>query len=184
MAHSAIGSMPLAAPADIPATQELLGYDRIRVAANAVIVRDGQVLLVEFSGGTDQAHFNFPGGGVEPGETLEEAVRREVREETCLDVIVQRLLLVVQSVGSRNTNTIRGQRVPWNEVRFFFLCTLVHPEHEPRLPDVPDGDQSGVKWIPIHQLPHEPVLPQVSRELAAAIGAPANYPLVIPNPHV
>ncbi|HEV2125299.1 MAG TPA: NUDIX domain-containing protein, partial [Chloroflexota bacterium] len=114
MAYSAIGPMPLAAPADTPATQELLGYARIRVAANAVIVRDGQVLLVEFSGGTELAHFNFPGGGLEPGETLEEAVRREVREETCLDVMVQRLLLVVQSVGSRNTNTIRGQRVPWN----------------------------------------------------------------------
>jgi len=85
--------------------------DRIRVAANALIVRDGKVLLVEFGGGTDREHFNFPGGGVELGETLEEAVRREVREEACLDVEVERLLLIVESIGSRNTNSIGGEPV-------------------------------------------------------------------------
>src|SRR6266545_2280182 len=109
------------------------GTRSIRVAANAVIVRDGRVLLVEFSGGTERAHFNFP-GGVELGETLEEAVRREVREETCLDVSVVCLLLIVESVGSRNTNTIRGQRVPWNELRFFFQCAPADAGQEPRLP--------------------------------------------------
>ena len=39
------------------------GTGSIRVAADAVIVRGDRVLLVEFSGGTERAHFNFPGGG-------------------------------------------------------------------------------------------------------------------------
>jgi 8-oxo-dGTP diphosphatase len=159
------------------------GRDRIRVAANAVIVRDGSVLLVEFSGGTPSAHFNFPGGGVELGETLEEAVRREVLEETCLAVSVQRLLLVVESVGSRDTNEIGGHRVPWNELRFFFQCTPTTPEQEACLPDTLDGSQSGVKWIAIEHLPHEPILPQVSRELVAALDEPVGRPLVVANPH-
>jgi ADP-ribose pyrophosphatase YjhB (NUDIX family) len=59
---------------------------------------------------------------VELGETLEEAVIREVKEETSLDVFVERFLLGVESIGSRNTNEIGGRRIPWNEVRFFFLC--------------------------------------------------------------
>ncbi len=163
-------------------THETPGVTRIRVATNAVIVRDQQVLLVEFSGGTADAHFNFPGGGVELGETLEEAVRREVREETCLDVSVQRLLLVVESVGSRHTNTIGGRRVPWNELRFFFLCTAADSAQQPRLPNVPDGTQSDVQWVAIDRLPHEPVLPQVSHEVVAAIKDPAWRALVIPSP--
>lgn len=34
----------------------------------------------------DREYFIFPGGGVDKGETIEEAVRREVKEEFCLDV--------------------------------------------------------------------------------------------------
>lgn len=156
--------------------------DRIRVAANALIIRGEDALLVEFSGGTRTAHFNFPGGGVELGETLEEAVRREVLEETGLEVSVERLLLVVESVASRNTNTILGQRVPWNELRFFFLCRPMPGSPEARLPDVPDGQQTGVKWVPLDRLPFEPVLPQVSRELIQAVLEPGWHPIVIPNP--
>ena len=155
--------------------------DRIRVAANALVVQDGRALLVEFSGGTDQQHYNFPGGGVELGETLEEAVRREVMEETCLDVRVERLLLIVESIGSRNTNFIGGEHVPWNEVRFFFLC---HPLQgsNPRMPDVPDNDhQTAVRWFPIASLAALEVLPQVSVELLEAMNNPATR--IVPNPH-
>ena len=160
-----------------------IGSDSIRVAANAVILRGDAALLVEFSGGTPRAHFNFPGGGVEVGETLEEAARREVREETCLDVSVHRLLLVVESVASRNTNTIRGRRIPWNEVRFFFLCAPSADDQEPRLPDEPDGTQTGVQWMALDRLPFAPILPQVSRELVAAIRNPGLHPLIVPRPH-
>jgi 8-oxo-dGTP diphosphatase len=169
------------------ATQALagprIGTDTIRVAANAVIVRDRRVLLVEFDGGTPTAHFNFPGGGVDLGETLEEAVRREVWEETCLEVNVERLLLVVESVGARNTNLIGGERVRWNEVRFFFLCRPVDPDQEPQQPRQPDGNQSNVVWVGIDQLGHQPLLPQVSHELVAAMATPAGRPLVVANPH-
>jgi 8-oxo-dGTP diphosphatase len=138
-------------------------------------------LLVEFSGGTQREHYNFPGGGVELGETLEEAVRREIREETCLEVVVERLLLAVESVGSRNTNEIGGVRVPWNEVRFFFHCTPVDGS-EARLPDGPDENQTAVHWFPIAQLPSLNVLPQVSDHLIAALDAGSPF-RVVPNPH-
>jgi 8-oxo-dGTP pyrophosphatase MutT (NUDIX family) len=38
-------------------------------------------------------HWVLPGGGREPGESEEECVAREMKEETCLDVRVERLLL-------------------------------------------------------------------------------------------
>jgi len=52
------------------------------LAVSAAIVRDGQVLLVRRARAPASGLFSLPGGVVEAGETLHEAVVREVREET------------------------------------------------------------------------------------------------------
>lgn len=56
------------------------------LAVSAAIVRDGQVLVVRRARPPAQGLFTLPGGGVEAGETLAEAVMREVREETALTI--------------------------------------------------------------------------------------------------
>lgn len=58
------------------------------------IVRDHHILLImhrEHSSG--RSYWVIPGGGMEPGETEEDTVRREMQEETSLTVRVDRLLL-------------------------------------------------------------------------------------------
>jgi 8-oxo-dGTP diphosphatase len=60
--------------------------DRPYLAVSAAIVRDGHVLLVRRAGAPAQGVFTLPGGAVEAGETLLEAVTREVREETSLTI--------------------------------------------------------------------------------------------------
>lgn len=59
-----------------------------RKRAAAVIVRDGAVLMIHERSVRPGARewWTLPGGGIEPGETAEEAVRREVLEETGLVV--------------------------------------------------------------------------------------------------
>ena len=65
-------------------------------------------------GGKPVVVWDLPGGGVEPKETLEEALRREMREETSLDVRVGEFLLVTEGERIRE-----GQRVGvWRS--FFF----------------------------------------------------------------
>jgi ADP-ribose pyrophosphatase YjhB (NUDIX family) len=54
------------------------------LAVSAAIVRDGQILLVRRARPPAQGLFSLPGGVVETGESLPEAVAREVREETSL----------------------------------------------------------------------------------------------------
>jgi len=56
------------------------------LAVSAAIFRDGRVLIVRRAQPPARGVFTLPGGGVELGETLEQAVIREVREETALEI--------------------------------------------------------------------------------------------------
>jgi len=56
------------------------------LAVSAAIVRDGKVLVVRRARNPALSLYTLPGGVVETGETLMQAVTREVREETSLDV--------------------------------------------------------------------------------------------------
>lgn len=68
---------------------------RIRVAA--LIVQEGQVLLVKHRK-DDQEYWMLPGGGVDPGEGLAEALTRELQEETGLQITPGKLLLAVDTI--------------------------------------------------------------------------------------
>ena len=56
------------------------------LAVSAAIIRDGKVLVVRRARNPALGIYTLPGGGVETGETLMQAVTREVREETSLTV--------------------------------------------------------------------------------------------------
>jgi 8-oxo-dGTP diphosphatase len=60
-----------------------------RIGVYAVIFEQERVLLAHRR---DIDWWNLPGGGMEPDETVEEAMRREVCEETGLEVEVERLI--------------------------------------------------------------------------------------------
>jgi 8-oxo-dGTP diphosphatase len=58
------------------------------------IVNNHQILLIKHrEHKTGRSYWAIPGGGMEPGETGEECVRREMKEETNLDVQVRSLLM-------------------------------------------------------------------------------------------
>lgn len=56
------------------------------LAVSAAVFRDGRVLIVRRARPPAHGLYTLPGGGVELGETLEQAVIREIREETALDI--------------------------------------------------------------------------------------------------
>ncbi len=60
--------------------------DRPYLAVSAAIIKDDRVLIVRRARAPAEGLFTLPGGVVETGELLEEAVVREVREETGLTV--------------------------------------------------------------------------------------------------
>ena len=83
-----------------------------RPAAIAVVRRDGRFLLVRRVNPPDPGRWGFPGGKVEPGETVAEAAVRELAEETgvraealrafdCVDVIRPGFHFVLVAVACR-----------------------------------------------------------------------------------
>jgi ADP-ribose pyrophosphatase YjhB (NUDIX family) len=68
------------------------------VGVGAVIVDKGKIALIKRGNEPSKGKWTVPGGLVELGESLEEAVIRETQEETCLEVINPRLIDAVSYV--------------------------------------------------------------------------------------
>jgi ADP-ribose pyrophosphatase YjhB (NUDIX family) len=96
------------------------GRSDLRVGVSAVIVDGrGWLLLQQRS---DGGQWGLPGGSVEVGESVREAVIREVREETGLRVAVRRLV-GVYSDPVRQVVRYPGGDV-WHYVTICFECTV------------------------------------------------------------
>ena len=74
----------------------------MRNRATAIFIRDNEILMARFEdAGT--SNWYLPGGGIEAGETPEQALVREVREELNLDVASHKLLYVYPLPDAQGT---------------------------------------------------------------------------------
>lgn len=80
--------------------------DARRVCVRGIILKDGSLFCQELKNadGSGRGFWCTPGGGLEPGESLVEGVRREIVEETGVEPVVGNLLFV-QQYSENNPNT-------------------------------------------------------------------------------
>jgi 8-oxo-dGTP diphosphatase len=92
------------------------------LAVSAAIIRENHVLIVRRARPPAEGLYTLPGGGVEAGETLHEAVRREVQEETGLAIAP------VALAGYREAIKRDGDRVARHFVIMAFACRWLSGE--------------------------------------------------------
>jgi 8-oxo-dGTP diphosphatase len=106
------------------------GIERKNVTSvGGLVVRDDAVLLVRMTYGPSRGRFMLPGGVMDPGETLDVAVAREVLEETGVVAEPIGIIGVRSRHDGHNTDT-------------YVLWLLEHRDGDPR-PDGYENDEVG-----------------------------------------
>ncbi len=119
-----------------------------RHTARAIVTHNNKLLLME-RWRPGKHYFSVPGGGIEPGETPEQAVVRELAEETSCVVRPVRLLYLVRFEDQTEHSV--------------FLCDYI--SGEPHLPaDAPEAIEQHTDnrfkpgWVALQDLPTTPFL--------------------------
>ncbi len=125
--------------------------------AQGLLVYERKVLLVGNDYGGPDLTWSLPGGRLEPGEQHPQAVVREVREETGLEVVAGDLLFVMDA---RNPH----------DRRHFITCVfevwLANPsEGEPAVTSGDDVAVKMVRWVPFEDVPGLMVRPSLGEGL-------------------
>ena len=128
--------------------------DRIAASVSAVVFDDfGRVLLIQR---TDNVWWCLPGGGVEIGEGVAQAVVREVQEETGFAVRVERLLGVYSDPFEGNLAVYRDGEVV-HYVNSCFICSITAGEK------AESDESSEVQFFPVDKLPEDTLVNHVMR---------------------
>jgi len=117
----------------------------VMAAVGAVVLDDrGRVLLVKHRperGGYWAGKWICPGGRLELGETLAEGARREILEETHLEIVIDRMLPPFERIVKE------GERTVLHVVYIDFLAHCSSTRIEPA------DDVGEARWVEVEQLP-------------------------------
>lgn len=108
----------------------------VRPTVSAAVIRDGCLLMVRQARGRHRNRWNLPGGKVDPGETLLDAVVRETAEETGYDLHVHCVAGLYGYVNRSGQHRLRC--VFWGHVRGD------KPRYDHR-------EILEVRWVPLHE---------------------------------
>ena len=113
---------------------------RIEVVA-AIIRKEGKIFATQRGYGEWKDWWEFPGGKMEPGETPEEALKREIREELSTEIRVDELLCTVEYDYPMFHLTLHC-----------YLCSLVtealHLNEHEAARWLANDELDSVKWLP------------------------------------
>ncbi len=130
------------------------GYN---IGVGGAVVRDGRLLLVRRASRHGRGNWQLPGGFIEPDEPIEQAVVREVVEESGVTAVVEGVLAV------------RNRYVP-DQGNGIYVVLLLHPVSGEPKPDAKEVDRAG--YFTLKEIRSLEPLPPVNWEIAQRVLAP------------
>jgi len=127
----------------------------------ACIIHDGKLLLIQRATEPSKGQWSFPGGRIELGETIFEAVKREVGEEVGIEVEPQRVFQVYDWI-------VRDED---GGVRFHYLVNYVRCRYQGGDPRA-SSEASAWKWVTLDELEGltmHPFVRQTARRLLSPL---------------
>jgi len=117
-------------PSHILRLREFIGHDTLLAmgAAAAIFDSQGRLLLGRRSDVIDGVIWGFPGGAMEPGESISDCLRREVLEEAGLEVGITRLIGIYSDPAYTVTYP-NGDHTQY--VVHFFECQVIRGQARP-----------------------------------------------------
>jgi ADP-ribose pyrophosphatase YjhB (NUDIX family) len=123
-----------------------------RISTGAIIIQDNKILLVRYADRQGKTYLAAPGGGVNNEEGLSQAAVREVKEETGVEVVPNKILCVEDLYSRR-----------YRMVKVWFLCQMVGGQLE-KTQGAIDETIIEAKWYAKEELRNEVVYPQIITE--------------------
>jgi 8-oxo-dGTP diphosphatase len=143
------------------------------VGVGGVIVQDGKAIIVKRANDPYKGQWSIPGGRVELGESLAEALVREMREETGLDVEIGPLIEVFERIqwNDEPPPALRARRLRYHFVIVDYVCTPVGGEL------CAGDDAADVRWVTREELAQYEIRPSavdvIRKGLRLAIESPS-----------
>ncbi len=123
-----------------------------RIAAGGFVFSDKGVLLVRYPDGVNGSYLVAPGGGLEKNENVEQAISREVFEETGLEVQPEAVVMIEDLIGSR-----------FKMIKIWMTCVITGGSVSKTQGALAEGIVE-VGWFSREQLKTETVFPSILLE--------------------
>ena len=130
-----------------------------RYRAAAIIVEDGYVL---FAGNERDDYLYSIGGGVHLGETAEDAVKREVFEETGVNYEIDHLAIIHENFFDESSGPLLAN-LDCHEIAFYFVMKT-RGTRELNSDSYTQGARETMHWIPIDELDNYKAFPTFMKE--------------------
>lgn len=134
-----------------------------RHGAYGVVIQDSEILFTLKKSGPYKGLWGLPGGTIEFGETPEEALKRELLEETALAAVQLDLLSIATTIGEYNNH---GELYQFHHIGIIYKVVSIN-----LMPDLVPEEEG--RWVALKDIKHDELTPfakHVLKESFSLIG--------------